>query len=240
MFNKFILDFETNLFDLLEKSTEFEDIAIGRKGTNLVDVTDFSIPIVRTTTNYNKSAQKFLQIHYNIVESIKIASKTMDLKLNNALIEIYDSKYTTMGYHSDQALDLEDNSYICIFSCYNNPNDLRKLKVRDKITKQNFDIILDHNSVIMFSVHVNSKYLHKIILESNTSNNKWLGITFRQSKTFVQFNNEIPFLNNAELRFANDKEKKEFFKLRKYENSVTEFTYPKIDFTISKSDLIFN
>ena len=50
------------------------------------------------------------------------------------MIEIYDSKYCKMGFHTDQSLDLQENSYIGIFSCYNDPTtkDLRKLKVKNK------------------------------------------------------------------------------------------------------------
>ena len=54
------------------------------------------------------------KIHYDIIENIKKISG-IDVKLNNALIEIYGSKYCTMGYHSDQSLDLDEKSYICIF-----------------------------------------------------------------------------------------------------------------------------
>ena len=41
---------------------------------------------------------------------------------------------STMKYHSDQALDLADNSYICIFSCYDNPINLRTLRIKNKLT----------------------------------------------------------------------------------------------------------
>lgn len=243
MFNKFILDFPTNLFNELSNSTQFENINQGRKGANLVQIgTDNIIPLVRTTSVYHKPNQKFLPIHYDIIEKIKKTSNYDNLELNNGLIEIYNSKYCNMGYHSDQALDLSENSYICIFSCYYDPTtkNLRKLKIKNKTTNKYFDIILEHNSVVMFSTETNRKHLHKIVLEENTGNNLWLGITFRQSKTFISFKNELPYFvsNNKILTLANENEKKEFFKCRSLENSSTEYTYPEINYTISIGDLM--
>jgi len=153
MFTKFILDFPTNLFNQLSNSTQFENVNSGRKGANLVDFKNNLIPLVRTTTVYHIPNQKFLPIHYDIIDSIKKSSNKDNLELNNALIEIYNSKYRNMGYHSDQSLDLSENSYICVFSCYSDPTtkDLRKLNVKNKINGECFDIVLEHNSVVMFS-----------------------------------------------------------------------------------------
>ena len=253
MFAKFIIDYQTNIFKELSKSIDFEDITNGRQGAVLVDIKLSSkiIPIVRTTTSYNKPAQQFLPIHYDIIENIKKVTKFDGLEFNNALIEIYDSKYRSMKYHSDQSLDLADDSYICIFSCYDNPIDIRKLKIKEKTTGECLDILLENNSVVLFSLSTNSKYLHKIILESNTSNNKWLGITFRLSKTFIKFVDEIPYFikfvdeipyfytNNKILRTANSEdEKKEFYKNRSKENLNVGHNYPEFDYTISVSDVL--
>jgi hypothetical protein len=171
-----------------------------------------------------------------------------------------------MGFHSDQSLDLDKNSYICVYSCYNNAEtkNLRKLRIKKKQPSNecnarnnecnnHFDIILEHNSIVMFSVDTNSKYLHSIILENDLSHlphlsqstqlesdNLWLGITFRQSKTFIFFNNELPYFpsNNQELILANDKQKKEFYKYRSLENSNIEYIYPEINYTISIGDIL--
>lgn len=238
MFSKFNLEFERNLFDELANTTQFENITKGRKGAILVDTQNDLIPLVRTTTSYDLAPQKFTRTHLHIIEQIKKISNIPELQFNNAMIEIYTSQYQTMGYHSDQAQDLQDNSYICLFSCYNNPSDLRKLIIKDKITQEESEITLDHNSCVLFSLPTNQKHLHKIILDKNTSNNTWLGITFRLSKTFVNFMNGTPYLNERILRLANDKEKSEFYKLRSNENKLIEYVYPELDYTISKSDLM--
>lgn len=244
--DKFILinlNYETNLFEQLANSVYWEDITKGRKGGVLIDIKNEMIPIVRTTTIYNKPAQLFSPIHNKIIEDIKKVFPE-NLEFNNALIEIYESNYRSMKFHSDQSLDLNENSYIGIFSCYDNPTDIRTLKIQEKSSGKCFEIKLEHNSVVLFSYDTNYKHLHKIFLDSNKNNNKWLGITFRLSKTFIKFFRDgsschIPYLdNNKKLKLANDNEIKEFYQLRGKENSSIEFKYPELDYTISPSDLI--
>ena len=243
MFTKFTINYQTNIFEELSKSIEFEDIITGRKGANLVDYKNNLVPIVRTTIGYNKPSQKFSQIHYDIIENIKNISKIEGLELNNAMVELYDSQYRDMKFHSDQSLDLAENSYICVFSCYddpNNPSDVRKLKIKEKTTELCSEILLEHNSVVIFSTDTNKKYVHKIVLETNKSTNKWFGITFRLSKTFIQFVNEIPYFypSGKKLRIANKDERKEFARHKGIENLKIGYDYPEIDYAISISDTL--
>jgi len=256
MFQKFIIENESNIFNQLENSVEFENINNGRKGTNIVDYKNNLIPIIRTTTIYNNPSQKFKTIHYNIINKIKKMVNIENIEFNNGLIEIYDSNYYKMSYHSDQSLDLEEESYICIFSCYDNPINQRTLNIKSKITNERSNIELENNSLVLFSVKTNSNYLHKIVLNKKEPNNRWLGITFRMSKTYIYFINEIPYFININeipyfinineipyfynknkiLRIANEDEKKQFYKLRGEENKSTNFYYPEIDYTISFGD----
>lgn len=243
MFTKFIIDFKINQFDSISKSSQFENIINGRKGAVLVDYKNKLIPLVRTTGVMSKSAQKFLDIHYDIIENIKKTTGCNNLEFNNVLAEIYDSNYRKMKYHSDQSLDLATDSYICLFSCYNNPfiKNKRKLKIKDKATGQSSEIILDHNSIVLFSVSTNSKFLHKIILEANGNNEQWLGLTFRLSKTFIKFVDNIPYLDFPSekiLRLANEDEKKEFSKCKGLENSNIDYKYPEINYTLSPGDML--
>ncbi len=247
MFTKCIIQQE-NVFDELSKSTKFDDVVNGRKGAILVDINneDKLVPIVRTTTMYDKPAQHFLSIHYDLIENIKRTSNNPDLKFNNAMIEMYDSSYRTMKAHSDQALDLDPLSHICIFSCYNDPfipkSYMRKLKIQRKNSDDQFDIILEHNSFLLFSLDTNQRHLHKIVLEDSASNNyKWLGVTFRMSKTYIKFINEIPYFHstNKVLRIASTDEKKGFYICRSKENQSVEYVYPEIDYTISVSDTLY-
>lgn len=243
MFYKYIINFENNLFDELANSVKFEDITKGRKGAVLVNPKDGLMPLVRTTTGYKEPAQTFSAIHYRIIESIKKMVNNPKLEFNNAMVEIYDSAYRTMGFHTDQSLDLADDSYICIFSCYNNVNetDNRKLKIRNKITGNEHEIIMEHNSAIMFSVADNSKHQHKIILDKVTTKDRlWLGITFRLSKTFIKFVNNVPHFHpsNIMLQLATNDERREFMKHKGNENQNTGYAYPDIHYTISQSDML--
>src|SRR5438874_10047517 len=95
MFNKFIIETESNLFDELATLTKFENIANGRKGAIIVDYDSKNdlIPLSRSTTVYIDPVQQFLPIHYDIIRNIKHITKNNNLEFNNALIEIYDSEY---------------------------------------------------------------------------------------------------------------------------------------------------
>lgn len=237
MFIKHDIDLPNDIFTCLSESIKFEKITEGRLGAILVD-NDDPIPIARSTTKYNEPVQKFIPVHYDIINKIRDTTK-MNLSFNNAMIEIYDPDYCNMKYHSDQSLDLKEDSYICIFSCYNDSSYLRKLKIKSKETHEEDEITLDNNSVVLWDLSTNLKYLHKIILETNKSNNKWLGITFRLSKTFIKFVDEIPYFSNGDvLVLANDSQKKEFYKMRDLENSSVGFVYPEICYTISISDMM--
>ena len=262
MFYKFDIEFDvdldSDLFNTLSKCTEFENIIEGRVGANLIDcktldilapteigAKNYIVPLVRTTTVYNKPSQKMLQIHYDVIDKIKKTSKMENLNFNNAMIEIYDNRYKTMGFHTDQSLDLNSGSYICIFSCYENPSLLassgvRKLQIKNKETNECSEVVLSNCSAILFSLDTNSKHLHKIVLDNNNANNtRWLGITFRLSKTFIEFVNEIPYFwqTNKVLRLANDMERKQFMKLKGLENQNIKYEYPELDYTVCTSDL---
>lgn len=128
-----------------------------------------------------------------------------DLKFNNILFEEYDDRYRTMSYHSDQALDLVEPSFIAIFSCYNNnnknintTNPSRSLFLKKKqnckmpLSIESIESIeqiqpvkipLFHNSVVLFSTLTNACYLHKIIL-SKVRGDSCIFMTCRLSKGF--------------------------------------------------------
>lgn len=248
------IDKSINLFDELSKSVKFENITLGRKGCIVVDIKETDkhkeIPIVRTTTNYKSPPQKMTEIYYDIIDNI---NKILDDKyvFNNIMIELYNDKYRKMKFHSDQSLDLDDNSYICILSCYNyhdiDEKYMRKLIIKNKETNEESKIVLENNSIILFSTKTNKKYLHKIVLENNKDSIKeilWLGVTFRLSKTFIKFDNDtsLPYFvhNNKELKLASIEQIKEFMKYKSLENNTLDFIYDyeSIDYTISESDMI--
>lgn len=201
------------------------------------------VPLVRTTTRYSSPAQRFRTVHERLAQQIQERAE-IPVGFNNALTESYTNAYTTMGSHSDQALDLADESFIAVFSCYQHPEagPPRKLIFESKGSgAEKFEIPLAHNSVVAFSVDSNRRLKHKIVLDApdRAAENQWLGVTFRTSKTFVRFRGGHAHLpQGVRLVSADDEQRREFYQLRRRENNETDFVYPLLTYTISESDLM--
>ena len=235
-------------FENLYEASSLERTGKGRCGCNLVVDDGGLVPIVRTTTVYEQSVQRFAEVHRRVREAIydKLAVDGA-FHLNNAMMEVYDSTYRKMGFHTDQTQDLDGNSLICVFSCYenasNHASDLRKLVVESKsgdTETRNIDML--NNSIIVFSSQANATHRHKIVLKSNGQpKNRWLGITFRCSKTFIEYKNgEARFTGtDIPLRLASEADRKELLGFKSKENATDgPFEYPFLDYTISASDLL--
>lgn len=230
-------------FEEFRDVVNFEQIMKGRKGANL------GLPntLFRTTTKYKSPMQPFHAIHSELMDAIS-AEMNIDVEFNSALVEIYNSQYTTMGFHSDQMLDMADDSWICIFSIYREPPSIpRTLVTKNKKTGECASIPLIQNSIVFFSMETNRNYLHKIILEGSgpsEKENEWLCFTFRTSKTKIEYHQHIPYIRKEDatrvkLRMATNEDEKHMYRLRMEENMKTvDFTYPFLDFTISEGDVI--
>lgn len=234
---------EEDLFTELSASAVLEDVGKGRRGATLIKADAVGgVPLVRTTTRYGRPAQHFQAVHDLLAQRIRTRAG-LSVDFNNALLETYTNAYATMGSHSDQALDLADDSFIAVFSCYRHPEAIppRKLIVEPKGPGEKFEIPLPHNSFVAFSVATNRRLKHKIILDTPTraAENHWLGVTFRTSKTFLHFRDGHPHLpQGAPLTSADEDQQHEFYQLRRRENNETDFAYPPLTYTVSESDLI--
>ncbi|WP_262402531.1 hypothetical protein [Actinomadura sp. CNU-125] len=201
------------------------------------------VPLVRTTTRYGSPAQRFGAVHERLAREIREGA-AFSVGFNNALVESYTNAYRTMGSHSDQALDLADGSFVAVFSCYRHPdaNPPRKLIFESKSGDgSKFEIALAHNSVVAFSVDLNRRLRHKIVLDTPdpTTDDRWLGVTFRTSKTSVRFRDGQVYLPGGDrLTLADDEQSREFYRLRRRENKETDFVYPSLTYTVSESDLM--
>ena len=246
-FERYTINHQDNLFPVLHQSVQWEDFSKGRQIAILhrPSQNQDMIPLVRTTTVYQKPSQSFSPIYQTVVDEIQKASGIDDLRLNNAMLEIYDSRYTTMGFHTDQALDLDPDSYICLFSCYEKGADAhpRILTVKNKESGDEFEVPLLHHSFVVFSTATNCKHLHKIEGKGLPKNhdNRWMGFTLRLSKTFVKFVDGVPYLVSGdlelgELTLATEAERKEFYACKGLENKGIDYKYPDIRYTISPSD----
>lgn len=240
---KAIINAPLDTFKVLSKGIYFEDVCKGRKGAVLVEYDkNKGIPLVRTTTKYHRPAQIFHQSHLDIISLIQNQISS-NIQLNNCLIEIYDKHYTKMGYHTDQAQDLVEGSFICVFSCYENEEEsnLRRLDIIPKdatgttgtLQKGNgkVELMMSPNSVIFWTTQTNREFKHKIVLNyPQKSCDRWLGMTLRFSKTYIS--PEKP------LTLATPEQRKEFYALRRRENEEIDFEWPELCFTISPSDIM--
>ncbi|OLO35090.1 hypothetical protein PZ61_0234385 [Streptomyces sp. MNU77] len=239
----FTVPVETDLHAELSASAHLEDLGKGRRGAVLTraDGTN-GVPLVRTTTRYSGPAQHFRPVHEQLARRIQERG-AFPAGFNNALIESYTNAYTKMGGHSDQALDLADDSFIAVFSCYRHPEAgrPRKLMVESKDSGEKAEIPLTHNGVVAFSVDANRRLRHRIVLENpaGAADNVWLGVTFRTSKTLVRYRDGQAHLpQGTRLMAADEEQRSEFYRLRRRENKETDFVYPLLTYTVSDSDLV--
>ncbi|GEM32180.1 hypothetical protein NN3_31870 [Nocardia neocaledoniensis NBRC 108232] len=232
---------ERDLFAELAASAALEALGRGRSGTTLTKVDAAGgVPLVRTTTRYRDPAQRFQPVHDHLAERIQALAE-VPVAFDNALLEIYTNDYATMGSHCDQALDLADDSFIAVFSCYREPVAVppRKLVVTQKGSGEKVEIPLAHHSAVVFSVAANRRLRHKIVLDAPAAANEWLGVTFRTSKTHVRFHDGHAYLPGGErLTAADEDQRQEFYRLRRRENQETDFTYPPLTYTVSDGDLL--
>ncbi|EPS45655.1 hypothetical protein H072_345 [Dactylellina haptotyla CBS 200.50] len=234
-----------NLFSLIYDSVQWEQFSKGRQIAIISRPENDLTPLVRTTTVYQTPSQPFTAIHETIVDEIRKASGIDTLSLNHAMMEIYDSRYTTMGFHTDQGLDLADDSYICLFSCYEQGADdfPRVLTVRNKESGEEFEVLMEHHSAIVFSTAANKSHVHKIEGKNlpRGYENRWMGVTLRLAKSHVRFVDGVAYLVSGgeemgELAIATDSEKGAFFRYKGMENREVDYEYPDIRYTISPSD----
>lgn len=242
-------------FDTIAQSLKFEKLGKGRKIAIVAKPTsDGMIPLVRSASKYTNPVQLFTpeieSLANDIALTISILENIPPPNFNNMMAEIYTTKYKTMGYHSDHSLDLESGSWICIFSCYKEPDSksLRILRIKNKSVQEEQDIVLEHNSIVFFSEQTNSLYLHKIIIPSPPSppsfkfDNLWLGQTFRSSKTFLNFDHPSlpPSIHHSDhrLRLATASEEMMFLRMKKQQNESLQYEYPIVDYTLSPSDIL--
>ncbi|MFJ7064121.1 hypothetical protein [Streptomyces sp. NPDC101115] len=239
-----VLPPEENVFAELSASVHWEDVGKGRRGAVITKADESGgVPLVRTTTRYGSPTQLFRAAHERLAQQIQECA-ALSVGFNNALVETYTNAYRTMRSHSDQALDLADESFIALFSCYRDSeaSPSRKLVFESKGSGgEKFEIPLVHNGVVAFSVAANRRLRHKIVWDApaGTADNPWLGVTFRTSKTLVRFRDGQAYLpQGARLVVADDERRQEFYRLRRRENEEADFVYPLLTCTVSESDLM--
>lgn len=239
-----VLPVEGNLFAELSASVAWEDVGKGRRAAALTRPdTSGEVPLVRTTAQYGCPTQPFRPVHERLAQQI-LEHADLPVGFNNALIERYTNAYTKMGGHSDQALDLADDSFIAVFSCYRHPasGPPRKLIFEAKEGDgEKVEIPLTHHGIVVFSVGTNRRLRHRIVLDApaEAADNEWLGLTLRTSKTFIRFCGGLPYLpRGTRLTVADEEQRVAFFRMRRRENTETDFAYPELTYTVSEGDVM--
>lgn len=248
MFQTFSLDFSASPFGELA-SLPMSRVVEGRQaGILVVPNENGDIPLVRGTT---VSPIPATLLPSSAEEILKQICKKSGLQpaFNNIMVETYNDNYRTMKYHSDQMTDLEEPSYIAIFSCYapqthSYPrNTLRTFMYKPKGDEgvEPTKIVLQDMSVVLFSTEFNRKYVHKIVLERSGLNGDevWLGLTCRLSKSFVRFDDGVPRLlpSGVPLTLTTEQERRALYENRNKENKL-DYVYPESAYTLSPGDLL--
>jgi hypothetical protein len=242
------------MFDYIYSHTNWEFITKGRYCANIVNTSigsesdNVSIPIVRTTTKYTKPVQLLTQEYSRIIDIIMDQTNNMiqqsngSIKWTNGMIELYDDNYRTMGFHTDQMQDISPGTYICIISLYPSNAKPRQFYIKNKQSNLVRIFPMDNYSVIIMDTNENKQHVHKII--SNQSSGYWIGITLRYSQTWITWKDQECYLLSANqtklIKFSIGTESDQtlYYKMKKNENSMIEWEWPYLTWTISPSDLI--
>ncbi|RPE36934.1 hypothetical protein [Kitasatospora cineracea] len=239
-----VLSAGPNPFAELFESVRWEAAGKGRRAAVLTRTGPAGeVPLVRTTARYENPAQRFRAVHERLARRIE-EHAALPARFDNALAEVYTNACTTMGAHSDLALDLAEESSIALFSCYRDPDagPPRTLAFAPKGDAcGGFGIPLVHQGVVVFSVAANRRFKHRILLDgpARAVDNEWLGVTFRTSGTHLRFRDGRPHLpQGEELVAASEEQQRAFYRMRRRENEETDFRYPPLPYTVSGSDLL--
>ena len=242
-------DLETDVtFDQINNSQKFPTLGKGRKGFIVYFPNSGKIPLIRSSTEY--SSYESNSVIETLLDNINKQTffqnsrdGNIDSIFNNLMIEKYDRRYKTMGWHSDCYVDLEKGSNIGILSFYSNPGrPNRILEFYNKTTGEpGPKILLKDKSMFLLTYQINLLYNHRIVASSD-EDNEWIGVTLRKSKTYIKLEESIPkiLIPNDEwknLRLATFEDTKEFIKHKGRENINIEEQTANFDFVLFQSDL---
>lgn len=235
---------------------QLEEVAKGRQGAVLLDPhPDGRLPLVRSTTRYTRRHQRVPAVVAEFACGVQAWLKSPK-PFNNIMVEKYSSAYRTMGLHTDQALDLDPESLICLVTLYGEDGveDGRELVVTDKEARDpaavTWRVPLLHGTVVSFSVATNARHTHAIVAAraepaastAASPGRAWVGITLRTSRRALACpqDGQAELLPGVRLLLAEGKLARAYYCERARENRVVDFEFdPALDhLTISPSDVM--
>ena len=121
----------------------------------------------------------------------------------------------------------------------------RKLVVQAKTDAQEtHEILLQPNSVVVWSLEANRNFRHQIVLtdpNGNNQDNQWMGFFFRTSSTPIHYQDNCAYFANGVplILLEGDRACSTTHRLRELENEGAGFLYPSCMMsTISPGDLL--
>lgn len=211
-----------------------------------------AVPLVRTSTAYSLRRRWFTS------DLCELCAAIGRPDANVALVERYSCEYSAMGPHSDMALDLDPDSVISLFTCYEPAVEadvhFRNLAFYDKtVVDKQWAVPLRHNAVVNFLVHENARMRHAILpvraAVRPPSTVVFVGVTLYKAKTFIDFDSGCTLVPSGKtLRLATTTdEQRDIWRRKGVENFAltTEEAWgdfcrndPDHELTISPADLL--
>lgn len=155
-----------SLFITLKTQIKWDDSFISRKTAS------FGVPYNYSGINYRNS-----RIPSFIKSLFPFVLKNVGFTPNNCLINFYNSKNSSMGFHSDQIDILENDTGIVIISL----GCARILRFKNKLDNTKHDIELPNGSFLYMDQYVQNNWVHSV-LSTNNDEYERISITLRRIK----------------------------------------------------------
>jgi alkylated DNA repair dioxygenase AlkB len=155
-----------NYFEILKSNVVWDNSLKSRKTAS------YGVPYIYNGVSYDLCPfPEFISSFFLLINS------KVGFTPNNCLLNYYDRKESSMGFHSDQTNILNENCGIVIIS-FGAP---RVLRFKHKSNSSIIDFNLENGSFFFMGQDVQNNWLHSI-LTSELDNNERISLSFRSIK----------------------------------------------------------
>jgi alkylated DNA repair dioxygenase AlkB len=174
--NKISIDYNINdLLSIFEQSINYSNKLKSRSTTNYGKVYQYN-GVSYIETDYDNTPDIIKLIGNQTIQYLK-SELNIDMNVNNCLVNIYKDGNQSMGYHSDDTEQLENNTGVLIVSL----GDERTIEFRPKgLVSTTEEYTLISNSIFYMDKQCQLDYEH-CIPKSKTTEIR-ISLTFRQLK----------------------------------------------------------
>lgn len=227
-------------------------IVADRIGCYIGEVNDGRFPLLRCSTQFKEGTHNMKSSDRYIFHTVNSLIKTVHgdkyPKLNHALFQSY-LNHSSIGTHSDKTRDMPESFIIAFVTFYDKQttgDERAKLrfykkglerealsdstkpssKVRLEMQDEDFEIVLNHGSVILTTDYINDNYTHTIIETSGRSTRS--SYTMRTSAVEGCWTEEGVTVDGITMRLPSKEEKKLLKQAYADENtSINRISYPE-------------